>query len=383
MDLLQKAENLQAYAKIGMLGFPGSGKTYTATMIAIGLAKLYGCKPIAFFDTETGSDFIITKVKDAGLELYVTKSRSFEDLIAVTREAEKECSVLIIDSLTHIWRELCEAYGTRLNRKRLMFQDWQIIKGKGGWQDFTDFYVNSKLNIIICGRAGYEYDFDMNEDGTKDLIKTGTRMKVEGEFGFEPSLVIEMERLTPQKDQIESIREMTDLKAKRQKKQALVTRTGSKWIHRAFVLKDRTDTLNGQQFDYPKFQDFLPHFSKLNIGGKHLGVDTSRTSGGLFDENGDTKWKQKQTQKKIVLEEIEGIIVKFFPGASAKEKKMKADIIEHLFNTRSWTKVCEMELSYLQIGLKELNDLLPTYKGEETFEEFIAHYLETKAVAAA
>jgi len=86
--------------------------------------------------------------------------------------------------------------------------------------------------------------------------------------------------------------------------------------------------------------------------------------------------------KKIVLEEIEGIIVKYFPGASAKEKKMKADIIEHLFNTRSWTKVCEMDLSYLQIGLKELNDLLPTYKGEETFEEFIAHYLEAKSVAA-
>jgi hypothetical protein len=49
----------------------------------------------------------------------------------------------------------------------------------------------------LCGRAGYEYDHEENEDGGKDLIKIGTKMKAEGEFGFEPSLVIEMERLTP------------------------------------------------------------------------------------------------------------------------------------------------------------------------------------------
>ena len=40
---------------------------------------------------------------------------------------------------------------------------------------------------MIAGRAGYDYDYEQREDGTgKDLVKTGIKMKTEGEFGFEP-----------------------------------------------------------------------------------------------------------------------------------------------------------------------------------------------------
>jgi len=61
ISILKPAQNQTAYLKAGIMGFQGSGKTYTATRIASGLAKLSKKeKPkIAFFDTEKGSDFFV------------------------------------------------------------------------------------------------------------------------------------------------------------------------------------------------------------------------------------------------------------------------------------------------------------------------------------
>jgi hypothetical protein len=105
-------------------------------------------------------------------------------------------------SVTHTWRELCEAYLKQVNERRarharekhwtfkpqrsLEFQDWGTVKGL--WNDnWTQFYLNAPLHLIICGRAGYEYDFEETDNGKKELVKTGVKMRTEAEFGFEPS----------------------------------------------------------------------------------------------------------------------------------------------------------------------------------------------------
>jgi len=52
MSILKKAENKMAYAKVGLYGTAGSGKTRTAVEIAIGLHKAIGStKPIAALET--------------------------------------------------------------------------------------------------------------------------------------------------------------------------------------------------------------------------------------------------------------------------------------------------------------------------------------------
>jgi hypothetical protein len=54
-------------------------------------------------------------------------------------------------------------------------------------------FLNSPLHFVIAGRAGYESDIEENEEThKKELTKTGIKMKTEGEFGFEPSLLIQM-----------------------------------------------------------------------------------------------------------------------------------------------------------------------------------------------
>lgn len=335
MTLLQKAEKSLAYGKIGIFGFQGAGKSFTAWLIALGISKLIGNKKIAWFDTETGSDFFIDWAEKEKIDFYQIKKRSFVDLLDTITECEQQgVGVLIEDSVTHVWRDLCDSYDKKLNRRgRLQFQDWAIVKGE--WKHYTDLFINSKIHILALGRAGFEYDYDMNQDGTKDLIKVGTKFKAESEFGFEPHLVIEMERVTPGMEQLETIRQTTDERKRREQKQLMRPKIGSQWIHRSHILKDRTDTIDGQSFDDPTFDNFLPHFQKLNLGGKHLGVDTTKDSTELFSHEGKPDWKYEQEQKDLLRAEIKATIDKYFPGSTKEERKAKILIKEHLFNVKS------------------------------------------------
>jgi hypothetical protein len=356
MALLRKAMNEQAFVKAGMLGFAGSGKTTTASMLAIGIAKrLADGKPVAFFDTETGSDFLIPKFEAEGVELLTVKSTAFPDLLEAGKEAEQACSVLIVDSITHVWTELNESQLKAVNAglkkrnraplKKLEFQHMAEVKRT--WALWTSFFINSKLHILVCGRAGFEWEWEQNEDtGKKELTKVGTKMKVESEFGFEPSLLIEMERVSKGPD------------------------AGAGWLHRAHILKDRTDTINGKAFDFEKppkaykagdwartFKPFEPVVNALNIGGAHVALDTTRTNDGLFNEDGQSPASVRASQVEITLESIQNTLVLIWPGLDQLSKQLKLAVVESVFGERSWKAVEKKPLEALQNGLALLRDV--------------------------
>lgn len=333
MSLLKPAMNQTAYLKAGILGFAGSGKSYTASDMAIGLSKTLGDrKPVAFFDTETGSDYLIPKFKEAGVELLVAKTRTFSDLLMFMREAEASCSVAIIDSISHVWTELLEAYTAKLRRRNgLMFSDWGPIKQE--WRGFTDAYLNSKMHVILCGRAGYEYDMETNEAGKKELIKTGTKMKAETEMGYEPSLLLEMERVNADD------------------KHTTGKRSG--WIHRCYVLKDRTDRMNGEAIDNPSYESFAPVVSFLNIGGEHVGIDRSRSSEGLFDNPEGRSDRKRRLD--VLLELIPDAFVRAdIGGTSAVAKRAQVEACMACFGTSSWTAIKSQRLEEIEKGYKNL-----------------------------
>lgn len=341
MSLLKPAENQTAYLKAGLMGFAKSGKTFTASMIAIGLHKMIGSKkPVAFVDTETGSDFMMKRFKDAGIKLMVAKTRSFTDLNAIVDEAEETCETIIVDSISAFWYDFVESYKKKKQRSFIRFDDWGVLKPT--WrEEFTDRrYLNSRIHFIICGRAGYEYDYtDPDEEtGKRELIKTGTKMKAETEFGFEPSLLLEMDRV---------------------KVSDPGTAKTQKIIHRCLVLGDRSDVLTGKTFDDPDFDCFRPSIETLNLGGDHVGINLDRDSQGAFDDHGDTDRSRERKMRKIHLDEIREELVRAFPGQSQKDKKSKADLLEKVFGTRSWEKI-EIDVDYeygaevLGVGLGKL-----------------------------
>lgn len=345
MTLFTKAEATTAFLKAGLMGFAGSGKTYTATSIAIGLVRLmrdldipYAQKPIFFLDTETGSDWVKPRIEEASIELFTAKTRAFRDLLAAVPEAEGTSSILLVDSLTHFWVELTDAYMKAKKRSRLQFEDWAFLKTE--WRKFTDLFVNSNLHIVVCGRAGFEYDYSIDEEtGKKNLEKTGIKMKAEGEMGYEPSLLILMER------------EMD-----------MATKTNA---HFAKVLKDRSTLLDGKEFPDPGFEHFLPHIQCLNLGGRQLGVDVTRTSEHTIPR--DVR-DNNRTQRKIVLAEIEDLLVLHFPSTAAKDKAAKIALLKKHFNA-TWTEMEEiMGLEPLRTGYDALHQELETkpsryYKG--------------------
>jgi hypothetical protein len=186
MGLLTALGTGQGYLKAGFLGFQKSGKTYTATALALGVREFFGLQgPLAFFDTEGGAEFVAPWVKRAtGTDLVGVRSRSFDDMVTFGHECVAAgVAVAIVDSVTHTWRELCDAYLAQVNARRkqhaaekrwpfkpqrtLEFQDWGTVKGL--WNDkWTSFYLNSPLHLIICGRAGYEYDFEETAEGKRE-----------------------------------------------------------------------------------------------------------------------------------------------------------------------------------------------------------------------
>jgi len=355
MSLLKKAVNQQAFAKVGIFGESGAGKTHTAMLIAQGiLGRIKGGK-MAFLDTETGSDWWVPRMP-GGVDLFVHKSKAFKDLVAVIDECVAGgYPVLVIDSLTHVWGELCETYFTDINaerkakglraRMRMEIDDWKAVKGKGAWQDFADRFVNSPVHIIACGRGGYEWEFQQGEDGRRDLIKTDTKMKAEGAFGYEPSLVIEMSRVTE-----------TDLEIERlplKQRKIAQARAGSKDKHRAYVRKDRADLLDGQHFDDPTFENFAPHFNTLNLGGEHFGVDTTRSSAGMFEPEGDGQYRHEQKRRDTYLDELKELLTKHLPGQGAFEKKARADVAEAVYETRSWEALQGYDADTLKRGLEQ------------------------------
>lgn len=323
MALFSKAVNHQAYLKMGIMGFAGDGKTYTATEIAIGLVELMrrrglsdGDKPVMFIDTETGSDWVKPRFDLSHVELMVAKTRSFVDLLEAVKETEAHGSILIIDSISHFWRGLCDEYATRRGRKRgLEFSDWAWLKSE--WGKFTDLFVNSRCHIIMCGRAGFEYDFFEGEDGKKNLEKTGIKMKAETETGYEPSILVLMEKHQSLLDD---------------KKEKQVWRT-------ATILKDRSTRIDGMEFVNPTFKDFMPHVDYLNLGGAHLSIDLTRDNAELFADDGTPKWQQEKRWKEIALDEVSELLAKHYPGSTQDAKKSKGDLIEQAFGTRSWERV--------------------------------------------
>lgn len=328
MSLFKPAEMKQGFLKMGVYGGPGAGKSYTASLVAVGLHSLIKSKkPVTFFDTETGSEYVLPVIfKPAKVDLQTVKSRSFVDMVAALKEAQAISDILIVDSITHVWKELMEAYKKKKNLDYVEFQDWAIIKKE--WEAFTEAYLNCPMHVIVCGRAQDMWEYETNDRGKKELVKSGTRMATEKNLAYEPSLLVEMEKvIQPNTDQ---------------------------WTPRAWVLKDRFATLDGKVFDRPGFETFLPHIQMLNLGGEHIGIDVSRNSEGLFVPDSSSSRSEYMKKKDIALEEIKDEIDRRWGGMSVEQKNARIDVLKAVFNTSSKTAIEALPLDALIRGLERL-----------------------------
>lgn len=301
----EESTNVQAFMKVGMYGPEGSGKTFTAMKWAIGIVeylkahKLPCHNTIRFIDTEAGSSFVAPIAQERGIKVEVDRTRALKVVIEDIQASIGNTDVLVIDSLTHIWQQFLEDYLGLKNRKAMQFQDWAYVKPE--WRKFSTLFLNSAIHLFALGRMGTIYEMRKNEvTGKDELVAVDTKFKAESEFGYEPSLSAEFER---------------------------VKHDGG-IINRVTFIKDRCDILNGKSFDFPTFDTILPVFKRLNLGGVHIGVKTDDTSASLWAEDNDKAEAWATRRRASQFDEAMNFLQQCYPGSSADAKEARLDIIE-------------------------------------------------------
>jgi AAA domain len=244
----RKAKAEQAALKMGIYGPPGSGKTFTSLLIAEGLAKLTG-KRVALVDTEHGSDFYCQRVPTRqvhpeAFDFDALYTRSIMETLAAVKSLGEDYSVLVLDSMTHLWTACIEAYGGRqTSAGTIPMHAWGKIKKP--YKELMSFLLGSPLHVIICGRQGVEYATD---EETEELKAIGVKMKAEGETPYEPHILIRMEAIKPRK-------------------------TNEVAMIVAYAEKDRTGVLAGRSFINPTFDTLCKPLLPL-LGATQAQIDT-------------------------------------------------------------------------------------------------------------
>jgi len=232
----EKAAAKQAKVKMALYGPAGSGKTFTAMLMAEGLAARDG-KRVAFVDTERGTDFL-TKQRPGGphpapFDFDAIYTRSIKDVLTAVRALDTEkYGVLVIDSVSHLWQAMIDAQESRTSIGTIKMQDWGKIKRPN--KELTDLVMGLPIHVFLCGRQKNVFE----EDEKGDLKKTGVAMKAETEMPYEPHICARMEAKVDQKNPAQA-------------------------VYTLFAEKDRTGVLSGRTFANPSFATIEPILALL------------------------------------------------------------------------------------------------------------------------
>lgn len=204
MSKFAKAERKTAKLRAALCGTSGSGKTYSALLLARGLAGDGG--KIAVIDTERGSASLYSDVTDFDVAELAPpfNPRRYRELIA---EAARGYDVLVIDSLSHAWTG---------EGGVLEMHDKATQAARGGnsytaWRDVTpehnalvDAILAAPCHVILTMRSKTAYELQENEKGKKTPVKIGLapiqRDGMEYEFTLVWDLSVEKHIATASKD---------------------------------------------------------------------------------------------------------------------------------------------------------------------------------------
>ena len=335
--LLHPASLSSTALKAALFGTGGSGKTITAMLLAVGLSKeQHNSAPIAFVDPEGVEEFVAPICAAEGVPLVVLRGRTFLEMRDGLTEAEQiGCCAYVVDHYDGIFRELTEAQKERLNLigRKLPYQHREELIRV--WDAWVRQFRASPLACIFTGRLAWEWGDSDTEYGEVEKVKLGTKMRGDSDAGYEPNLLIEMERVDNfKRDKISK------------KKQGEIS-------HVARILKDRRMVLNGRSFawkdlnayqagDYQTvYKALAPHFATVSEQASSIReAVATRTSAELFQPvSGESAYAERLRRITVAAEEFQATSRVLWPGETEKAKACRQAAIEAIFQTRSWSAV--------------------------------------------
>jgi hypothetical protein len=170
MSSFKKATRKSAKLRAALCGTSGSGKTYSALLLARGLGER-----VAVIDTERGSAELYSDLYGfdvAQLEPPFTPAR----FTALIKEAAAHYDVLIIDSLSHAWAGeggvlTMHDNAAKADRAGNSYTAWRNVTPEHN--KLVDAILNAACHVIVAMRSKTAYEMVDDGKGKKKPLKIG------------------------------------------------------------------------------------------------------------------------------------------------------------------------------------------------------------------
>ena len=188
--MLRQASRQKAKIRLGLSAVSGGGKTYSALLIAKGLANGDFSK-VAIIDTENGSADLYSHL--GPYNVFTLKApfspERYIEAINICQNSAME--VIIIDSITHEW----DGFGGILSIADSMtgnsFTNWSKITPRHN--AFIQAILQSNCHMITTVRRKQDYEMTTNSQGKLVPQKVGLKEVTREGFEYELTLNLELD----------------------------------------------------------------------------------------------------------------------------------------------------------------------------------------------
>jgi len=188
MTALRKASRKKTKMRVALSGPSGSGKSYSALLLASGMAPW---EKIALIDTENGSGDLYAHL--GGYNVLTLAAPFTPERYAQAIDACEKAGmeVIIIDSMSHEW----DGKGGILEEKDRMsgnsFTNWGKLTPRHN--AFVDRILRSSCHVVATLRAKQDYILVENEKGRQEPKKIGMKSITREGVDYEFTLVFDLD----------------------------------------------------------------------------------------------------------------------------------------------------------------------------------------------
>ena len=197
---LRKAVRKSVPMLMSISSVSGGGKTYSALLMAAGMAGPKG--RVAIIDAEAGRGEMYTDspgimaalpngFEYLSLDPPFSPARYIEAIEAVEKAGIDVCC---IDSATHEWEGLGGCAEIAEKNKLRGMPNW--AKAKMEHKKFMNHCLSTKMHIIFCLRARDKVKIVKNAQGREEFIQLGVQPIAEKNFVFEMLLSLQLDEVT-------------------------------------------------------------------------------------------------------------------------------------------------------------------------------------------